>query len=608
MHVESGEILGKCRFNRNSKFTTSAIRFLLKAEIVARYFHIYTTAGREAIRANESNPIRARALQHNAATQRCIKAQKIQQSGPEQMVGLPDRVGRCTTCKRRKVKCDLSRPACSRCSRLGLRCEYLIPLQGQTFINRTVTNPFVKAVDIFSDVAKAKLAKNLGPSQAIPSIYQCEGPNLCMLKSPDHAPEHRMQLLSAFIEVYVPTTARSSVQDLQTPESWIYLLPDITMINSAYNKSLAALCLAQLGIWNRDTVLMSESFQLYGSALGELKKTISCRNLGTPEATLASIAILSTYEVFSGPSGQDSGWISHVRGGSRILQLLGPSICTTPVGSLLFTKIRGLANVEAFRTRQTSILAGLEWQCCANERQSHGLYCHLLGLMIRLPPIMEEFDILTVSANKTTERPTLIRLLRLCSSLNGQLLSWNEKLEKHVEGKLFWTVRSVANSPADDPILGRVFPLAFQFPSLRVAQLLLLYWSLLVLLYRTIQDIQKRLNRQEAGDTAKPRSVALNHREGREVFLKQNCPSDDQIAVLANNISQSLEYCYHTRNGTLGLQTTIFPFWVSRNFYESQSDRSRELAWCSALGNISAPDSQFDLHVMRLSGNGQVAS
>jgi hypothetical protein len=521
------------------------------------------------------------------------------------MVGLPNRTGRCIICQRMKVKCDLSRPACSRCRRLGLRCEYLIPQQAQVFINRTVSNPFVKAVDVLSEAGKPKLAENQGPKEAIPSREcHCEILKLSISKAPDPAPVHMMQLLSAFIEVYVPESARGSIQVGQTPESWIYLLPDITVTNSAYNTSLAALCLAQLGIWNRDPALAETSFKLYGSALRELKKTISCRKLGTPEATLASIAILSTYELFSGPSGEDSGWVSHARGGSQILQLLGPNVCATPVGSLLFAKIRGLANVEAFRTRRTSILAGLEWQRCANEPESHDLYCHLLDLMIQLPSIMEELDMLAMSINKAAERPALIRLLQLCSSLNGQLLAWNKKLENQVQGQLYWMVPSVASSPADDPILGRVFPLVFQFPSLRTAQLLLLYWSLLVLLFRTIQDIQKRLNMQATSETALQTNFAPTYTDRRELCNEQICPSNDQIAVLANNISQSFEYCYRTKHGTLGLQTTVFPLWVVRNFYESQSDRSRELVWCSELGNMSAPDSRFDLHVMKLNGNG----
>lgn len=221
--------------------------------------------------------------------------------------------------------------------------------------------------------------------------------------------------------------------------------------------------------------------------------------------------------------------------------------------------------------------------------------------MTQLPAIMELLD-------KTAERPGLVQLLESCLSLNEQLLAWNEKLSHQVHGQLYWIVPSVACSPVDDPVLGRIFPLAFQFPNLGIAQLLLMYWSMLVLLYRTIQDIQKRLKKQLTGDTSIQQSSGHQDRYRSELFSDHSDPSNEQISLLANNISQSFEYCYHTKSGTHGLQSTIFPRWVAQSFYESQPDKGQELAWCSELGNMTAPDSQFHLFVMKLGENGSEGS
>jgi hypothetical protein len=257
---------------------------------------------------------------------------------------------------------------------------------------------------------------------------------------------------------------------------------------------------------------------------------------------------------------------------------------------------------EAFRSRRASILEGLEWEHCADEPESHDLYCHLQDLIVQLPSIMEALDSLAESTNKSAERPVLILLLRLCLSLNRQLLAWNERLENQGHSQLYWAVPSCAHSPADDPVLGRVFPLAFHFPSLLVAQLLLLYWAMLILLYRTIQDIQKWLQRQVTSGTETHHSFGLQDSDSREEYPDDgSCPSNDGIALLAGNISQSIEYCYRTANGTHGPQLTIFPLWVAQCFYRSQADRGRELAWCSQLGSTTAPDSRFDLYCINLS-------
>jgi hypothetical protein len=161
-----------------------------------------------------------------------------------------------------------------------------------------VTNPFVKAVDIFSNTDNTRLPASSNPKRATSSpVRHNESLQHLIPKSPDPAQIHTMQLLSKFIDVYFPNGARAPAGTGQTDASWVHVLPDITLTNPAYNKSLAALCVAQLGIWNHDPGLVQESSQLYGSALRELKKAISCRKQAATEATLASTVILSTYEV-----------------------------------------------------------------------------------------------------------------------------------------------------------------------------------------------------------------------------------------------------------------------------------------------------------------------
>jgi len=87
----------------------------------------------------------------------------------------------------------------------------------------------------------------------------------------------------------------------QSPATWVHQLPDLATTNNAYNISITALSLSQIGIWNKDLPLMKEGQRLYGSALAALRDAISSRKIVAPEATLATIIILSTYEV-SNPS------------------------------------------------------------------------------------------------------------------------------------------------------------------------------------------------------------------------------------------------------------------------------------------------------------------
>ena len=218
--------------------------------------------------------------------------------------------------------------------------------------------------------------------------------------------------------------------------------------------------------------------------------------------------------------------------------------------------------------------------------------------MIQIPPIMESLDYLAINKNISAERATLTHLLQTCSSLDDRLLVWYEDLRKQVQGPLYWSLPLVARSPADDPVLGPIFPAAFHFPRLSVTQLLLLYWSTQILLYRTIQDIRRKMRSYASKlNVMKESTLLVISSDGDEYCPNHAWPSNDSIAVLARNICQSFEYCYRSKSGTLGPQSTVFPLWVAQDFYASQSDRRRELAWCAEIGNMTGPDSRFDLHV-----------
>lgn len=185
-------------------------------------------------------------------------------------------------------------------------CEYVATQLGQVFINSSLLNPSLKAIDILSNADKMRPLGISNTKLGTPSsAHENERLGLSIPTSPDPGPAHLAQMLSRFIDIYFPVATHNSLRDGQTPASWAHVLPDITPTNSAYNISLAALCLTQIGIWNHDPVVRKEGSRLYSFALRELRRTIGSigsRNFMAPEATLASIVILSTYEVSLPPS------------------------------------------------------------------------------------------------------------------------------------------------------------------------------------------------------------------------------------------------------------------------------------------------------------------
>jgi hypothetical protein len=165
-----------------------------------------------------------------------------------------------------------------------------------------VEKPFINALDVLSNTFKKTHAETIArpsPTGLPRTTHQRpEGEEkITVLNVLNQYPEYMTQALSTFLGLYLPEEARGQTKPYQTPASWVLALPNLTLQNSAYNKSLAALCVVQIGGCNHDVALFKESIRLYASALVELRKIIQSGRLEAPEATLASIVILSTYEV-----------------------------------------------------------------------------------------------------------------------------------------------------------------------------------------------------------------------------------------------------------------------------------------------------------------------
>lgn len=169
------------------------------------------------------------------------------------------------------------------------------------FLNRTMANPFSQVLDATSLPDETRTCGIVRECRRTPTKLPTQTgveSNITGLPvSPDPSPEYRMQLLSSFMTLYLPTDAQKSTISGRTPASWLHILATSTLQSSAYNASLAALCMAQIGMWNSDQAKLNESVRLYASALRELRSSIKVGVRGDAEATVASIVILSTYEV-----------------------------------------------------------------------------------------------------------------------------------------------------------------------------------------------------------------------------------------------------------------------------------------------------------------------
>ena len=130
---------------------------------------------------------------------------------------------------------------------------------------------------------------------------------------------HRVQLLSTFLQLYLPKPHDKSVT---SHFDYIATLPDVDLASPLLQASIDTLCLAEIGSLYQDERCLHESQGRYVRALpmlaNELAKPIN-RQI-RKDYILAAITILALCELFNpiargNHAGQ--GWMSHVGGAQQ---------------------------------------------------------------------------------------------------------------------------------------------------------------------------------------------------------------------------------------------------------------------------------------------------
>ena len=155
----------------------------------------------------------------------------------------------------------------------------------------------------------------------------------------------------------------------------------------------------------------------------------------------------------------------------------------------------------------------------------------------------------------------------------------------------------MSDSPVDDPESGKVFAVAFYFPSSDVAQMMILYWLALLLVHPILCWMYERLERvvgerQEDTECSCIQSPSLETAD-KSVAISSICLRHLTMAKLpplgyrtewtrgaARNICQSAEYFMQGKMGELGPSIFLPRLIVVRKFLVFASgDWTRELSW-----------------------------
>ncbi|KAH7140878.1 hypothetical protein EDB81DRAFT_655438 [Dactylonectria macrodidyma] len=517
------------------------------------------------------------------------------------MVGVAGRSIACHTCKQRKIRCGGEKPVCSNCIKSGRSCagyqrsHAFILSQYAVATSTESSNNTLQLTDPHdpSPVLLSRWKKRLPDRSAIISsrkahLNQATTHSFPLVSmSPHNA--FRDQLLHLFIDGQYPSDVIS--HSLLGPHrKWLLRLGSLSSLSPALECTILAVCTAWLGRRDSHDDLERKSLTLYTTGLRKLQHAIDNPATQHDEQTLTACMALCMYEFTNCPGRTIEAYVNHYDGAMELLRLRGAKAHSQGLSHGIFQALRMHAIFHGLRQRKATFLAQPEWiekPWNTTPKDHHDV---LMDLFLQFPNILNKIDALGHDASPQKAVAGCAGILQDCQRLEADLGAWLSGYRVAAAGPLYWPELSTIVSETDSLELGKLFPVSVCFPSFRVAETMVLYWTLGVLLHFHAYKIQQKL-------CAAQDLVATYHDETHSASslelvdtIAQHFPSDKALPPLnhqeesyqtsARYICQSLEYFSQIKPRNLGLNTMLPSLVVVRAIWSiAPGHWAREQAW-----------------------------
>ena len=229
----------------------------------------------------------------------------------------------------------------------------------------------------------------------------------------------------------------------------------------------------------------------------------------------------------------------------------------------------------------------------------------IFDYLVRAPTIFAKADRLGKLDPWTSLQETL-DIIDECFEIDAGVEKVFEEFEKSSPKPLYWAELSRAVHPGDPSDGTKVFPVAFHFVDLKTANILMYYWATLLMLWSGLCQLYGHLH------ILKLQGVSLDHPTAHEVPGSENSsdtwaslsppppslnrvirPLDHRtdIATVAWNICQSVEYCTQDEMLEFGAQSVAVPLQVTVETMKQAPQYERQVLWAHAiLDRLSSKD------------------
>ena len=139
-----------------------------------------------------------------------------------------------------------------------------------------------------------------------------------------------------------------------------------------------------------------------------------------------------------------------------------------------------LSRTQAYHTlatRTPSFLADAEWLETPWESQPKHLDDQIVDILLTVPRFLAQTDAARAEAHPLRKLVGILHSAQLCWDTDSALRKWRARLDAVEQGPLFRSEPSKLDTAADDDESGKLFPIAYRFPSFVLAQTMVIFWT-----------------------------------------------------------------------------------------------------------------------------------
>lgn len=425
----------------------------------------------------------------------------------------------CATCRKRKIRCDETRPGCTRCKTHGVTCPgYRTPAPGQVkFMDETdevlmqyggVKKKSRKPSADEDILTPISLDLPVSPSSSDTSVVATTGDAdmdaffltpqesfldfgraMEMYAPPRYLASPAMEksmIYSTFLDMYLPQ--RMGQQDAHF--SFLQHLLTTPNLRPEVSASLDALSMVQVGSMYKDTGLLKSAVKSYSKALSALSRSIGRNDAMSDDYVLATVTMLATCEFFDEISMAGTGWTKHMEGSQNLLRARGPDSVQSQLALLLFMNMRHGALSHALINRKGIFLGTPEWRAVAFRVPVVDNSTLFYDTALQVPGVLERYDKLDFTSETLVEE--IDSILVEARRLEVEMREWFESFRNALKmsGKATWRLVDVEQFSTFVGLCpDRTIDRGFLFPNFMVAYLVGVYWNVMHFMRATVQKL-----------------------------------------------------------------------------------------------------------------------